>query len=63
PRETKPFEEVKENIRQYLLEEQKRVKTEHLLAELRKKGTITISEALGAPTPTPSDTGSEGEKE
>lgn len=63
PRETKPFEEVKENIRQYLLEEQKRVKTEHLLAELRKKSTITISEVLQAPTPTPSDTGSEGEKE
>lgn len=61
PRETKPLEEVKDAIRQYLLAEQKRVRTEHLLAELRKKSTITISEALQLPTPAPSDTGSEGE--
>ncbi|MEN3184400.1 MAG: SurA N-terminal domain-containing protein [Atribacterota bacterium] len=61
PRETKPLEEVKDTIRQYLLAEQKRVRTEHLLAELRKKSTITISESLQLPTPTPSDTGSEGE--
>lgn len=71
PREVKPLEDVKENIRQYLLEEQKRVKTEHLLAELRKKSTITISEAFtietspepSEVTPTPSDTDSEGETE
>lgn len=60
PRETKPFEEVKDTIRQYLLAEQRRVKTDHLLAELRKKSTITISEALQLPTPTPSGTDSEG---
>lgn len=60
PREVKAFEDVKENIRQYLLEEQKRVRTEHLLAELRKKSTITISEALARTTspetPAPSET-------
>ncbi|MEN3202274.1 MAG: SurA N-terminal domain-containing protein [Atribacterota bacterium] len=60
PRETKPFEEVKDTIRQYLLAEQRRVRTDHLLAELRKKSTITISEALQPPTPTPSGTASEG---
>lgn len=60
PKETKPLEDVKEHIRQYLLAEQKQVKTEHLLAELRKKSTITIAEALQFPTPTPSDTKPEG---
>ncbi len=65
PREIKPLEEVKETIRQLLLEEQKRVKTEHLLAELRKKSTITISEALRMPEPTstPSEKDAEGEAE
>lgn len=65
PREIKPLEEVKETIRQLLLEEQKRVKTEHLLAELRKKSTITISEALRMPEPTstPSGKDTEGEAE
>ncbi|MCS7241663.1 MAG: SurA N-terminal domain-containing protein [Candidatus Caldatribacterium sp.] len=61
PKVTKPFEEVKETIRQSLLAEQKRVRTDHLLAELRKKSTITIAESLQLPTPTPSGTSSEGE--
>lgn len=53
PQEEKTYEEVKEEIRKILLNEQKSVKTDHLLAELRKKSTIKVSEFL-EPTPSSS---------
>ena len=46
PQEEKTYEEVKENIKNNLLSEQKNVKTDHLLAELRQKSKISISELL-----------------
>lgn len=46
PQEEKAYEEVKEDIKKLLLTEQKNVKTDHLLAELRQKSKISISEFL-----------------
>jgi len=46
PQEEKKYEEVKENIEKLLKEEQKRVKVNHLVAELREKSKITIAESL-----------------
>lgn len=46
PQEEKTYEEVKEDIKKLLLTEQKNVKTDHLLAELRQKSKISISELL-----------------
>jgi len=71
PQVVQSLEEVKETIRTTILAEQRRVKTEHLLAELRKKSSITVSEALGFETPSPtlepmsspSDNSTEGEGE
>lgn len=71
PQVVQSLEETKETIRATILAEQKRVKTEHLLTELRKKSSITVSEALKfevspstpGPTPLPSDASTEGERE
>ncbi|BER91868.1 MAG: hypothetical protein PWP42_118 [Candidatus Atribacteria bacterium] len=46
PEQVTPFEEAKEDIRKILENEQKNVRLEHLISELREKSTITISEAL-----------------
>lgn len=46
PQQTTSFEEAKDDIRKILENEQKNVRLEHLIAELREKSTITISEAL-----------------
>ncbi|MDK2897444.1 MAG: hypothetical protein PWP04_1564 [Candidatus Atribacteria bacterium] len=46
PEKKQSYEEVKEQIEQTLRAEQERVKVEHLLAELREKSEITISEEL-----------------
>lgn len=60
PQEEKKYEEVKENIEKLLKEEQKRVKIEHLVAELREKSKITIAESLQiaevSPSPEPGAT-------
>ncbi|HPZ81528.1 MAG TPA: SurA N-terminal domain-containing protein [Candidatus Atribacteria bacterium] len=46
PQEERKYEEAKEDIERYLKEEQKRVKINHLVAELREKSKITIADAL-----------------
>ncbi len=58
PQEEKTYEEVKENIRTRLLAEQREVKVNHLLAELRKKSTITVSELFNVAEETPAETSS-----
>jgi len=60
PQEEKKYEEVKEDIEKSLKEEQKRVKIEHLVAELREKSKISIAESLqiaeASPSPEPEAT-------
>ena len=60
PQEEKNYEEVKEDIEKFLKEEQKRVKIDHLVGELREKSKITIDEslqiAIEAPSPEPGAT-------
>ncbi|MEN3185180.1 MAG: SurA N-terminal domain-containing protein [Atribacterota bacterium] len=59
PQEEKAYEEVREEIKKLLLAEQKNVRTNHLLAELREKSTISISELLQPePSASPSPEGS-----
>jgi len=58
PREEKTYEEVKEEIRTRLLAEQKEVKVNHLLAELRKKSTIAISDLFNVQGETPAESSS-----
>ncbi|MGC8778167.1 MAG: SurA N-terminal domain-containing protein [Candidatus Caldatribacteriaceae bacterium] len=56
PQEEKTYDEVKEDVKKMLLAEQKSVKTDHLLAELRQKSKINISELLqqvATPSPSP----------
>ncbi|MEI6157569.1 MAG: SurA N-terminal domain-containing protein, partial [Atribacterota bacterium] len=57
PGQEKNLEESREQIKTILENEQKRVKLDHLVAELRQKSTITLAEAFNT-TPSPSGSAS-----